>query len=161
MKIEDIMEVTIVDTHPTPLRDTDTVKLFHGTSNLDFIITAVKKGFSGDTYADRIYSYEYNNNPRGLFVTPDFKTAKYFGQYVIEFHARVSDLESPVWPNGSFTVQGGMSGIFSSEQERELERLRNREEYSNSDIEYIRNSDRPELAAIFSFWWRTSSIVCW
>ena len=38
MKIEDIMEVTIVDTHPTPLRDTDTVKLFHGTSNLDFII---------------------------------------------------------------------------------------------------------------------------
>lgn len=149
MKIEDIMEVTIVDTHPTPLRDTDTVKLFHGTSNLDFIITAVKKGFSGDTYADRIYSYEYNNNPRGLFVTPDFKTAKYFGQYVIEFHARVSDLESPVWPNGSFTVQGGMSGIFSSEQERELERLRNREEYSNSDIEYIRNSDRPELAAIF------------
>lgn len=150
MRIRDIMEVAVVGKeYDHPLKDSDTVKVYHGTSSLDFVITAVKRGFTGDTYADRIYSYEANNNPKGLFVTPDFFTAKYFGQYVIEFHAQVKELESPVWPNGSFTVQGGMTGVFSDKQERELERMRQREKFTNSDMEYIRNSDRPELAAIF------------
>lgn len=151
MKIEHIdklFEVTVIDNDPSPLRDTDTVRVYHGTSDLDSILVAITKGMTGDTWANRRYSYEANNNPKGLFVTPDLKTAKEFGSYVIEFHSKVSDLEAPVWPNGTFTVQGGMAGTFDSEDEREAERIRQRIRWSEPDYEFVAKSDRPELAAL-------------
>jgi len=136
-------------TDPEPLRDSDTVRVYHGTNSPTTVFSALTRGISGGSFVARNYSYEQNNNPRGIFVTPDLKTAKMFGDYILEFHSRVSDLESPVWPAGTFTVQGGMSGTFSDSAERELERMAKRQHWSASDISYVRNSDRPELAAMF------------
>jgi len=129
-----------------PLRDNESVVVYHGTSDYNFLIAAIKYGLTGDMRASRRYSYEFNNNPKGLFVTPLLKTAKEFGSYVLEIHARVSDLDIPVWPNGSFTVQGGMSGIFHNEKEREDSKKQQRDSYSHDENEYIASSDRPELA---------------
>lgn len=142
-------EVKVIgnDNH-SPLKDTDSVLLYHGTSSVELVSSWIKHGFTGDTKANRAYSYEFNNNPKGLFVTPDLSTAKQFGTVIIEFHASVKDLESPVWPNGTFTGQGQMSGRFDSDDEREQERLRVRDKMSSSEEEYIKDSDRPELAAI-------------
>lgn len=151
MKIKDLFEVIAI--HPInrynePLRDVDTIKVYHGTTNLELVYLALSKGITGDKKIFRVYSYENNNNPRGIFVTPDIKTAKYFGDYIIEFHCKVSDLESPVWPSGSFTIMGQASDTFRNKEEREIERQRQRELYTNSDDENIAKSDRPELAGI-------------
>lgn len=151
MKLTDFLtEVKIVmprEEIPEPLRDSDTIRVYHGTNDLDFVVGSLKFGATGGKKIPRIYSYENNNNPRGIFVTPDIKVAKEFGPYIIEFHARVGDLEAPVWPDGMFTVQGGMSGVFRDESEREAERMRKRTEWAADENANIRNSDRPELAA--------------
>lgn len=150
MRVEDLFEATVVGmNHNSPLKDGDTVRVYHGTSDINTLIVALTKGITGGKVADRKYSYESNNNPRGLFVTPDLRVAKEFGDYVMEFHTRVSDMEAPVWPGGTFTVQGGMSGIFDSDDDREAERLRQRMRWSEDELEFVRDSDRPELAAIF------------
>jgi hypothetical protein len=150
MKFDELLEVAIVGfDYSSPLKDSDTVRVYHGTSDLDTVILAFTKGLSGAGRANRRYSYEFNNNPRGLFVTPDIKTAKEFGSFVIEFHTRVRDLEAPVWPGGAFTVQGGLSRLFDSEDEREEERLRQRMNWSSSEFEFVKQSDRPELAGYF------------
>lgn len=150
MLFSDIFEASVVGAnHHSPLKDSDTVRVYHGTSDIDTVIVALTKGITGGKVANRKYSYEANNNPRGLFVTPDLRSAKEFGDYVMEFHTRVSDLEAPVWPGGAFTVQGGMSGIFNSDDDREAERLRQRMRWSEGELEFVRNSDRPELAATF------------
>lgn len=144
-----IYEVKVIgkDNHE-PLRDSDTVLLYHGANSAELVYNWISNGFTGDIKANRTYSYEFNNNPKGLFVTPDLSTAKEFGTLIIEFHAKVENLESPVWPNGTFTGQGQQSGIFKNSDEREQERLRTRELASKSDDDFIRNSDRPELASI-------------
>ena len=148
MRLRELLEVRIITpSDPEPITDTETIRLYHGTSDLDTVVTALTHGITGDTLANRRYSYENNNNPQGLFMTPDLKTAEEFGDYVIEIHAQVHDLESPVWPNGTYTVQGGETGVFNSPDERESERSRQRSNYSSSELESIRNSDRPELAA--------------
>lgn len=143
--------VVIQSQHTDALKDSDTIRVYHGTSDPNFLTLALTRGLSGGMRVSRRYSYEANNNPRGLFVSPDLRTAKEFGDYIIEFQTRVADLEAPVWPGGSFTVQGGMSGIFSGDDEREAERMRRRGRFSQSEFEYIRNSDRPELAALLIF----------
>lgn len=134
--------------HQEPLQDSDTIRVYHGAREKSLAYQAVTRGLSGDMVANRAYSYELNNNPRGLFVTPDLSTAKEFGDVVIEFHARVMDLESPVWPNGTFTSVGQMSGMFGSDQEREEERIRQRMNWSESEYEFVVQSDRPEVAAM-------------
>ena len=131
----------------SPLLDTDTIRVYHGTGDLATVILALTRGLSGDSRAMRRYSYEANNNPNGLFVTPDLRTAKEFGEYILEIHVRVSDLEAPVWPGGSFTVQGGYSELFNNPEEREEERMRQRDRFKDHEHDYIRDSDRPELAA--------------
>jgi len=128
-----------------PLSDSDTIRVYHGARDALTVYQAVTRGISGSRRAFRTYSYE-NNNPKGLFVTPDLRTAKEFGHTVIEFHTKVSDLEAPVWPGGKYTVQGEMSQMFNSDDEREQKRLQDRMNLSNSEFEYVRNSDRPELA---------------
>lgn len=135
------------ETHE-PLKDSDVIRVYHGFNNIQDIFQTLKSGMSGQQNAKRIYSYEYNNNPKGLFVTISLDVAKRFGNYIIEFQTPVSDLESPVWPNGSYTVQGQMSGSFNSPEEREAARMDRRDDSSKSKYSSIRDSDRPELAEI-------------
>lgn len=131
-----------------PLKDSDTIRVYHGFNNINDLFYTLEMGLSGKENAKRIYSYEYNNNPKGLFVTISLDVAKDFGNYIIELHSPVSELEAPVWPSGSYTVQGGMSSYFSSDEDREETRLKRREEANKSNELSIRNSDRPELAEL-------------
>ena len=136
-----------------PLRDTDTVRVYHGFRDFHLALRTVKRGISGQELVGRTYSYENNNNPKGLFVSTDIKVAGEFSStygtaVIIEFQCRVKDLEAPVWPNGSYTVQGQMSGMFTDGDEREAARLKAREDVKNMRHmpDSVKKSDRPELA---------------
>jgi len=154
-----------------PFKEDDILTVYHGFNDFDEAYSAVVNGLSGKERVPRRYSYESNNNPYGLFVSLDRKTVEEFtGSYgiavIAEIKAKYSDLESPVWPGGSYTVQGGYSQYWSVnnlEKEREQQRLKNREEIRNKakeqieknrqfgrpDDQYVSiyHSDRPELAA--------------
>lgn len=149
MRIEEVLnEVSILSQDfSDALEDSDVIRVYHGSDDTDFIYVALTKGVSGDVIAKRRFSYEANNNPKGMFVTPDLRVAKEFGSYILEFHTRIRDLEAPVWPGGTWTAPGQMSGIFNSDDEREQERLAQRMNWSESEFEFVKNSDRPELAA--------------
>ena len=129
-----------------PVKDTETIRVYHGFNRIEDAILACAHGISGKTYAQRIYSYEANNNPKGLFVTTQLKVAKEFGAVVMEFHTKVSDLEAPVWPNGRYTVQGELSADFKDDKDRTAHRLRRREKLKSAPYKEISQSDRPELA---------------
>jgi len=137
-----------------PLRDSDTVRLYHGFRDFHLALRAIQKGISGQELVGRVYSYENNNNPKGLFVSTEMEVAKEFSSaygvaVIIEFHCKAKDLEAPVWPNGSYTVQGQMSGMFHSDDERENQRMKEREETLKAKHvqDHIKKSDRPELAS--------------
>ena len=134
------------DKDPKPLKDADTIRVYHAFNTPQDLYDILKYGTSGKLRAKRIYSYEANNNPKGFFVSIDFKTVKGFGQYIMELHTRVSDLEAPVWPSGSYTVQGEYSKYWDEENPREKGTEAAREKAKQSKQDYIRNSDRPELA---------------
>jgi len=140
------------------LKDSDTVRVYHGFNNYEYAVTAAKFGFSGKEKAKRIYSYEANNNPHGLFITLDLFTAKKFiyprgdkGICVIfELNVKVSDLEAPVWPNGSYTVQGQLAKFWKDDEDRYKNgtlKAREGAKIEYSDSSFVMNSDRPELAA--------------
>jgi hypothetical protein len=130
-----------------PLKDNQTIRIYHGIDNSMDLKSFLEYGTSGKIRAGRNYSYEANNNPNGLFVTIDLNIAKRFGnKYIIEFHSRVSDLEAPVWPSGAFTVQGQESQSWNSPEEREEYRNKLRMELKNDSNPVISKSDRPELA---------------
>lgn len=135
------------DEYP-PLKDSDTIRVYHAFHDQIDVIRTLKYGLSGQERANRRYSYEANNNPKGIFVTIAFDVAKEFGDYVIEFHTKVSDLEAPVWPGGGYTVQGQMAQYFDGDEDREKARLNRREEAKKSKYDSIKNSDRPELAEL-------------
>lgn len=147
-----VYEATVIQsdykktTEHKPLKDTDTIRVYHAFNDPKDLFNVLKYGTSGKLRAKRIYSYEANNNPNGLFVTIDLKTAKSFGQYIAEFHTKVSDLEAPVWPGGRYTVQGEYSKYWSEENPREVGTQKAREEAEKSKYDYVRDSDRPELA---------------
>lgn len=139
-----------------PLKDSDTIRVYHGFNDYEDAIMAVKFGFSGKERAKRIYSYEANNNPNGLFVTLDLNTAKQFVHprgkrgitVIMELSVKVSELEAPVWPNGSYTVQGQMSKNWEDDNDRyENGTLKAREEASQSKYPFVSGADRPELAS--------------
>lgn len=134
-----------------PLRDNQIIRVYHAFNDFRDCYRALKVGISGKDRVGRRYSYENNNNPKGLFVSINFQTVKDFGNYVIEFHAPVKDLEAPVWPGGSYTVQGQMEQYFSDENDREKARMKAREKASKSQYDSIAKSDRPELAHILYF----------
>lgn len=92
-----------------PFKNDDTITVYHGFRDIDDAILTAKHGTSGALRASRVYSYENDNNPKGLFVTPNLKTAKEFGLTIIEFDARFDELEPPVWPSGSYTGYGQYS----------------------------------------------------
>lgn len=149
-----INEVRIINSkkfyNEPPLRDNETIRLYHGFYSLMDAIVFSLHGMSGKEYADRVYSYEAVNNPKGLFVTPDFNIAKKFTHLaVMEFDAKVSDLEAPVWVGGrGYFGQGEYTSGFSDRggAEREHQRLLNREKAKQSKYSQISQSDRPELA---------------
>jgi hypothetical protein len=140
-----------------PLKKGDTVRVFHGFNNYNDAILAVKYGLSGAQKVPRVYSYESDNNPKGLFVTGKFKTAASFaGSYkygvIIEFTADYSELEAPVWPGGSWTGYGGYSQYFGWGPEGRRGRAKARkdaEDNARSDKynpEWVTLSDNPHLA---------------
>jgi hypothetical protein len=124
------------------------VRVFHGFRDLEDAVAACRHGLSGRARASRVYSYESDNNPYGLFVTTEPRIAAEFGKYIIEFNAKVSELEAPVWPSGSYTVQGQMAQYFGGNKgKREEARLRDREIAKKQNIPSLSESDRPELAS--------------
>ncbi len=139
-----------------PLHDNETIRVYHGFHRYEDAIMAAKFGFSGEEKARRIYSYESNNNPNGLFITLDYQTAKKFTYpsgdrgiiVIMELSVKVSDLEAPVWPSGSYTVQGQMAQYWKDSEDRRINgTLKARDEASLSKIPFISGSDRPEVAA--------------
>jgi len=140
------------------LKDTDTIRVYHGFDSVDDAFDVICYGTSGKILPSRRYSYESDNNPFGLFITCVFKVAKQFtNKIIIEFAVKVSDLEAPIWPGGGYTVQGQMSQYWNGSsikdrlEDREKARLKTRQEVKNSsrkDIDFIKLSDRPELANI-------------
>lgn len=133
-----------------PLKDQDTIRVYHGFYSMNDALLFAKYGMSGKVNAKRNYSYEAGNNPKGLFVTIDFKQASkdFAGSGVImEFDTRVSNLEAPAWVGGrDYFVQGEYTKDFGSEEERQKQQLLNRQKHSQSEYPAIANSDRPELA---------------
>jgi len=133
-----------------PLKDNDTIIVYHGYYNSNDAILTAKFGLSGKERASRVYSYEAVNNPKGLFVSVSFDQVKrnFAGSgVIIEFATKVSDLEAPVWAGSdNYFVQGDYTGRFDSEDEREQQRLNYRDKHNKSENLAIVNSDRPELA---------------
>lgn len=138
-----------------PLKNTDVIRVYHGFDNYQDALIALKFGLSGKERVGRNYSYESNNNPKGLFVTPDFEAAKYFTHprgkegisIILELHVRVSDLEAPVWPSGRFTIQGELSQYWDDEVDRyQRGTLKARELAKSSEYKFISQSDKPEVA---------------
>lgn len=147
--------------YKAPLKDTDVVRVYHGFYDAHNAVRFCKYGASGKELASRIYGYEANNNPYGLFVTSDLQTAKGFSRsvtgvaVVIEFHARVKDLEAPVWPEGEPTMQGGREVYWGGQNMQDKMRSREkgrelaRQKVFTSfypHLSYAKLSDRPELA---------------
>ncbi len=141
-----------------PIRDTDKIRVYHGFSNYskNHALHALVKGLSGEQRADRTYSYESVNNPKGLFVSTNFDVVKRnfaSSGIIIEFDTSVENLEAPVWKGqDSFFVPGQYTQGFKDDEERNQEILRKRELYRQEDPENnrrknrISKSDRPELA---------------
>lgn len=148
MRISDIISESYSINDKKPLKSTDRIKVYHGFNDIDDLKTVLLYGLSGKEKAKRRYSYENNNNPRGLFVTPLLDTAKQFGSYIIEFGVRISDLESPVWPSGTYTSQGSYAEYFDSEEDRSNTRneLVSNVTSDKNIPDFIRNSDDPLLS---------------
>ena len=154
-EIEKLYEVRYIQPYSDinnniPILDDETIVVFHGFNNFDHALLTAKFGLSGKERAKRIYSYEAGNNPKGLFVSINFDLVERnfsHGGAIIEFATKVSNLESPVWVGGrSYFVQGEYTRSFQNPEEREQQRLLNRERDSKNEYPAIANSDRPELA---------------
>jgi hypothetical protein len=133
-----------------PISDTETIRVYHGFNRFEDAEKVLSVGLSGKEKARRIYSYESGNNPYGLFVSVRFDVVNRFahGGVIIEFSTKISDLESPVWVGGrSYFVQGEYTKSFKDLDEREQQRLINRQKEGENPYEFISKSDRPELAA--------------
>lgn len=122
---------------------TDEIFVYHGFNNIDDGIDAIVNGLSGKSKTSRLYSYEADNNPNGLFVTPDLKLAKSFGKIVIGFTANVSELEAPIWPaNSTLTPKGGMSGVFGGGRNGRIAR----NNAIKDEERRLRKSENPDVA---------------
>lgn len=144
--------------HESPFKEGDRLTVYHGFREFNSALLAAKHGLSGKDVVARNYSYEQDNNPKGVFVTLDFQSSKEFvGAYghgvIMEFDAKYSELEAPVWPGGSYTVQGQKSQAFGHGREgrigREKARQADRQDASkpNRETPSVSKSDRPEVAA--------------
>lgn len=139
------------------INDNEVIRVYHGFNSIDDAIIIAKQGMSGKktSIAHKIYSYETGNNPYGLFVTVNMEVAKHrfsYGNVIMEFSTKVSDLEAPVWKGqNSFFGQGSFTNSFKDKEDRETQRLNYRDiatkEFNNDKkLSNIAKSDRPELA---------------
>lgn len=143
-----------------PVKKGDTFTLYHGFRELKDAVNTAKHGLSGQSRPSRIYSYEADNNPKGLFVTLNFDVAvKFVGGYqdkaIIEFIADYDELESPVWPGGGYTVQGQMSQSFGVHgRANKVLRNKARKEREAADFsdypEHVQQSDQKYLANLLT-----------
>lgn len=140
-----------------PLKKGDVVRVFHGFNNHQEALIVAQKGLSGAQKVPRVYSYESDNNPKGLFVTGQFKIAeKFVGSYklsvIMEFDASYEELEAPVWPGGSWTGYGQYSQYWGWGSEGRRKRNAARKDIkskydSDQDApEWIKLSDDPYMA---------------
>lgn len=138
----------------TPLRNDEVIRVFHGFSTIDDAILIAKYGTSGKGKHARRFSYENGMNPHGLFVTTspvvfqDF--AEGYNIFVgIEFSAKISDLDFPVW-NGQNTYfgQGSNPQPFGNKEERDMQRNSYQQDALNPTYnkKAIVQSDNPALA---------------
>ena len=86
-----------------PFAPDDEITVFHGFYDHNEAISAARYGLSGHDPVSRNYSYESDNNPRGLFVSIDPQTAEGFAtdrrmKVVMEFDTKLEDLEAPCGP---------------------------------------------------------------
>tara|TARA_R110002110_G_scaffold248495_5_gene464683 strand:+ start:9137 stop:10063 length:927 start_codon:yes stop_codon:yes gene_type:complete len=145
----------------TPINFGDTIRVYHGFRDTRDALDAAKVGMSGKQRASRVYSYESNNNPKGLFVSSSIKDTKEFtGAYeeisvIAEIHAPESELEIPVWPGGSYTGQGGMSEYWSNDSEENNNQRKDAQakkiqwildQAKKQRLDWVLESDRPDLA---------------
>ena len=138
-----------------PVKSGDQFRFFHGFRDFHHAVEVAKYGLSGKEFADRVYSYEGDNNPYGLFVTLDFKKASdfvgaYGGQAVLEFVADLEELEAPVWPGGGYTVQGQMAQYFGHGRTGRLkrkERAKDAEAETEEQIAKDRHGDLDHIKA--------------
>jgi hypothetical protein len=149
-----LKEVRYINPNPrneNPIKNTDKIRVFHGFYKLKDAIDVITNGLTGKEIAKRIYSYEHNNNPNGLFVSIDPKIAFKFARsnIVIEFTANINDLEAPVWPGGHYYIPGQKSKSFDNDEERNEEKVRQLNNAKTNMFKPISDSDRPELAQMF------------
>lgn len=150
-----------------PITNNDKIRVFHGCS-IKTALDICQNGTSGKEYHPRSYSYESGMNPLGIFVTVNFEKAKDFGydpnaMCILEFTAKASDLESPVWNNSdSYFGQGSNPQPFSNAEERKVQKAKYDDDARNVPDEsyydyqkkkeikldkgYIRNSSKPAMA---------------
>ena len=134
-----------------PLKKNDTFRVFHGFYLMSDAVHTAKYGLTGAEYADRRYSYESNNNPKGLFVTLKLDVAKEFSsQVIIEFVAREDELEPPVWPGGGYTVQGQMAQYFPHGAAGRAARAARRKESGKETENSIRKNPNDMKHVMFS-----------
>jgi hypothetical protein len=133
-----------------PLKDDETIRVFHGFDNFKDVEHILKSGMSGKETARRIYSYESGNNPYGLFVSIKIEVViRNFAHsgVIFEFSSKLTDLEAPVWVGGrSYFVPGEFTKSFKDLDEREQQRLINRKKQLDNELKSVSLSDRPELA---------------
>jgi len=147
-------------THPDeidPIQQGEQFRVFHGFRDFADALNIAKYGTSGKLRTPRVYSYESENNPKGLFVSLDMKkvAAEFAGGYshgvVMEFVANESDLEPPTWPGGSYTVQGQMAPYFYQDPRgarigRAAKKKEDEEQARQSQFPAVSQSNRPGLA---------------
>lgn len=139
-----------------PIKEDDEFRVYHGFYSYSDAINIALHGTSGGLRAKRVYSYESENNPRGLFVTLDRKTAQkgFAGgsqPTVMQFVAKESELRPPVWPGSGYTVQGQMAQYFYQHPKGERigraeAQKKAKEDAMKSRYDAISKSNRPELA---------------
>jgi hypothetical protein len=139
-----------------PIQQGEDFRVYHGFYRHDDAINIARHGTSGKLRAKRVYSYESENNPKGLFVTLDVKTAqKGFASgmqpTVMQFIANEKDLDPPTWPGGSYTVQGQRAPYFYEHPSgarigRAQKEKEDEEEARKSEWPALSQSHRPGLA---------------
>ena len=151
-RIYEVRYVKTYDDNQQPIMNNEVLRVFHGFDNIEDAVLIAQYGTSGKFRHPRKFSYENGMNPNGLFVTTDFNVAADSFSYgrvrvVIEFSARVTDLDTPVWNNNySHFGQDSNPKPFRNRDEREAQKQRYQDNAANSEYDYIRNSDNKAMA---------------
>lgn len=140
-----------------PIKNDDRIRVFHG-CDLKTAVQFAKEGLSGKQWQPRKFSYESGMNPIGLFVSTSFNKVKQFSNpfnggkeknasVIIEFTAKASDLDTPVW-NGqdSYFGQNTNPQPFQNKEDRNKQKEHYNDFASKDEHEYVRNSDNKAMA---------------